>query len=72
MHSNKSGETLIQCDFDGTITEEDVSFILLDTLINPLFSQVKHEAGSALHALLREKALYLRFILGAMAGAYQR
>jgi 2-hydroxy-3-keto-5-methylthiopentenyl-1-phosphate phosphatase len=24
-------KTLIQCDFDGTITEEDVSFLLLDT-----------------------------------------
>lgn len=24
-------KTLVQCDFDGTITEEDVSFVLLDT-----------------------------------------
>ena len=23
-------KTLIQCDFDGTVTEEDVSFFLLD------------------------------------------
>ena len=23
-------KTLVQCDFDGTITEEDVSFMLLD------------------------------------------
>ena len=29
--SIKKGKVLIQCDFDGTITEEDVSFILLDT-----------------------------------------
>ena len=25
-----SGKTLVQCDFDGTVTEEDVSFLLLD------------------------------------------
>lgn len=31
LHSIKTGKTLIQCDFDGTITEEDVSFMLLDT-----------------------------------------
>ena len=24
-------KTLVQCDFDGTVTEEDVSFFLLDT-----------------------------------------
>jgi 2-hydroxy-3-keto-5-methylthiopentenyl-1-phosphate phosphatase len=23
-------QTLVQCDFDGTVTEEDVSFMLLD------------------------------------------
>src|SRR3989338_2396129 len=26
-----TAKTLIQCDFDGTVTEEDVSFTLLDT-----------------------------------------
>ena len=31
MDSTKPGETLVQCDFDGTVTEEDVSFIILDT-----------------------------------------
>ena len=30
LDSRKKEKTLIQCDFDGTITEEDVSFILLD------------------------------------------
>jgi len=30
MHSTEVGKTLIQCDFDGTITEKDVSFLLLD------------------------------------------
>ena len=30
MDSTKARRMLIQCDFDGTITEEDVSFILLD------------------------------------------
>lgn len=31
MHDSKGRKTIVQCDFDGTITEEDVSFILLDT-----------------------------------------
>ena len=31
MHSSNANKPLIQCDFDGTITEEDISFILLDT-----------------------------------------
>ena len=30
MCSIDSGKTLVQCDFDGTVTEEDVSFIILD------------------------------------------
>ena len=28
---SKVSKTMVQCDFDGTITEEDVSFIMLDT-----------------------------------------
>ena len=31
MPSSQATKTIIQCDFDGTITEEDISFILLDT-----------------------------------------
>lgn len=31
MYSTKSRKTVIQCDFDGTITDKDVSFFLLDT-----------------------------------------
>lgn len=34
MQSNNAPKTLIQCDFDGTITEEDVSFTLLDNFAN--------------------------------------
>lgn len=30
-HSTETPKTMIQCDFDGTVTEEDVSFSLLDT-----------------------------------------
>jgi 2-hydroxy-3-keto-5-methylthiopentenyl-1-phosphate phosphatase len=30
MHSTEVGKTLIQCDFDGTITENDVGFMMLD------------------------------------------
>ena len=31
MSSSEAARTLVQCDFDGTITVEDVSFLLLDT-----------------------------------------
>jgi len=31
MYLSQAAKTLIQCDFDGTITEKDTSFILLDT-----------------------------------------
>ena len=31
MSLSQAAKTLIQCDFDGTITEKDTSFILLDT-----------------------------------------
>ncbi len=31
MHLKEPTKTLVQCDFDGTITEKDVSFVLLDT-----------------------------------------
>ena len=30
MPMTKNTKTLVQCDFDGTITEEDVSFLILD------------------------------------------
>lgn len=30
MQAEKKAKTLVQCDFDGTITEEDVSFLILD------------------------------------------
>ena len=30
MNSKQPTKTLVQCDFDGTITEEDVSFLMLD------------------------------------------
>ena len=34
MPSKQSPKTLIQCDFDGTITMEDVSFTILDNFAN--------------------------------------
>ena len=33
-------ETLVQCDFDGTITEEDVSFMLLDAFAGGNWRQI--------------------------------
>ena len=34
MRSTGITKTLVQCDFDGTITQEDQSFLLLDTFAN--------------------------------------
>jgi len=38
-------KTLVQCDFDGTITEEDVSFMLLDTFAVGNWRQQLKEYG---------------------------
>ncbi len=40
-------KTLVQCDFDGTITEEDVSFMLLDTFAKGNWRQLlrQYEEG---------------------------
>ncbi len=40
-------KTLVQCDFDGTITEEDVSFMLLDAFADGDWRQLfkEHQAG---------------------------
>lgn len=42
-HSTQARITLIQCDFDGTITKEDVSFLLLDTFADGDWRQVLAE-----------------------------
>ena len=34
MHPTGENKTLIQCDFDGTITEKDISYLILDTFAN--------------------------------------
>jgi 2-hydroxy-3-keto-5-methylthiopentenyl-1-phosphate phosphatase len=33
----------VQCDFDGTITEEDVSFLILDTFVGPRWREMLTE-----------------------------
>ena len=43
MHLTKPRKTLIQCDFDGTITEEDISFTLLDTFASGDWRQLLSE-----------------------------
>jgi len=40
MSLNESAETLVQCDFDGTITLEDVSFRLLDEFADGSWRQL--------------------------------
>jgi len=43
MHSTEAVKTVVQCDFDGTITQEDVSFLLLDTFANGDWRQLLTE-----------------------------
>ncbi|MFC1983434.1 MtnX-like HAD-IB family phosphatase [Chloroflexota bacterium] len=43
MSSTEAVKTLIQCDFDGTITEDDVSFLLLDIFANGDWRQLLTE-----------------------------
>ena len=47
MHSTEGVKTIVQCDFDGTITEEDMSFLLLDAFANGDWRQVlaEHREG---------------------------
>ena len=40
-------KTLVQCDFDGTVTEEDVSFMLLDAFSNGDWRQLHREYEEA-------------------------
>jgi 2-hydroxy-3-keto-5-methylthiopentenyl-1-phosphate phosphatase len=43
----QSQKTLVQCDFDGTVTVEDISFMLLDTFVDGDWRQweEEYEAG---------------------------
>ena len=43
----KESKTLVQCDFDGTITEEDASFVMLDSFASGDWRQLfsKYEGG---------------------------
>jgi len=43
MQSTEVIKTLVQCDFDGTITQEDVSFLLLDAFANGDWRQLLAE-----------------------------
>ena len=40
MHSNEVKKTIVQCDFDGTITQKDVSFLLLETFADGNWRQL--------------------------------
>jgi len=42
MHSTEV-KTIVQCDFDGTITEEDVSFLLMDAFTDGNWKQLLNE-----------------------------
>jgi 2-hydroxy-3-keto-5-methylthiopentenyl-1-phosphate phosphatase len=52
MSSTQPMKTLVQCDFDGTITEEDVSFLMLDAFadgdwrgVHKLYQEAKISVG---------------------------
>lgn len=47
MEKTKATKVLVQCDFDGTITEEDVSFLLLDAFADGDWRQIltEHREG---------------------------
>ncbi len=47
MRSEGKTKTLVQCDFDGTITEEDVSFMLLDAFADGDWRQLHKEYEEA-------------------------
>jgi 2-hydroxy-3-keto-5-methylthiopentenyl-1-phosphate phosphatase len=40
MHSTGAMKTIVQCDFDGTVTEKDMSFILLDAFADGNWRQI--------------------------------
>lgn len=40
MGSTETMKTIVQCDFDGTVTQEDQSFLLLDTFADADWSQL--------------------------------
>ena len=43
----RGSKTLVQCDFDGTVTEEDISFLILDAFANGKWRQLlaQYKAG---------------------------
>ena len=43
MNSTKGMRTIVQCDFDGTITQEDEAFLLLDTFATGNWKQLLTE-----------------------------
>ena len=43
MHSNEVKKTIVQCDFDGTITDKDVSFLLLNHFADGNWRQLLDE-----------------------------
>ena len=47
MRTTQATKTLIQCDFDGTITDKDVSFLLLDAFADSNWRQLlkEYQAG---------------------------
>ncbi len=43
MHSTEVTKTLVQCDFDGTVTEKDVSFVMLDAFADGDWRRILRE-----------------------------
>jgi 2-hydroxy-3-keto-5-methylthiopentenyl-1-phosphate phosphatase len=77
MGAPKTVETLVQCDFDGTITETDVSFLLLDSFAAPGWRRIldDYKAGKisvnsfnvqAFSTIAADKQTLLKFVSDRM------
>ena len=78
MQSAAAKKTLIQCDFDGTLTHKDVSFVLLDAFTDGDWRQlleqyradkisVNHFNTNAFAMLKADKQTLLEFMRGKVA-----
>ncbi len=78
MQSTEVSKTLVQCDFDGTITQQDISFLLLDAFADGDWRQllaeyredkisVNHFNTYAFAMLKADKQTLLEFMRGRVA-----
>ena len=61
MKSNMEKKIAVQIDFDGTVTTEDVSFLLLDTFVGPAWRKhlEDYSSGDITVGAFNQKSLRL-------------